>query len=76
MKEKLIKINRLGNTVYNNEVSENNHLTVDRIKLEYNGEKYTITPDFDGKLRIHAHGNELSVFPCVANEILVKGRDR
>lgn len=48
----------------------------DRISIEHNGEKYTITPEKDG-LRIHKHGicsymNYILVRPCSANEIVFR----
>lgn len=43
-----------------------------RMEIDINGIKYTLTERF-GKLQIHAHSEELTVFPLCANEICVEG---
>ena len=42
------------------------------MEIDINGIKYTLTERF-GKLQIHAHSEELTVFPLCANEICVEG---
>jgi hypothetical protein len=40
----------------------------DKVKIEIDGKKYTITERF-GRLNIHSHQDNISVHPCVANEV-------
>ena len=45
---------------------------VERIEIIIGDEKYTIT-ERHGKLNIHAHSDSLTVSPCCANQIDIKG---
>jgi uncharacterized protein (UPF0335 family) len=45
---------------------------VERLEIEINGIKYTITDRY-GEMKIHAHSEELLIKPCCANEVIIHG---
>jgi hypothetical protein len=71
LKEK-IKIERIG-LRSNSKIFEPLKET-DLISFKYGDTKFTITPDFDGKVRINKindYGDSISINPGCANEILL-----
>ena len=52
--------------------SDRTEKEVERIEIEIDGIKYTLTDRF-GELKIHSQSDEIIVKPCCANEVVVKG---
>lgn len=61
-----MKLTRIG--------SERPSIEVERIEIEIGGVTYELTERF-GELKIHAHADEITIKPCCANEVAVKGQD-
>jgi len=67
-----MKITRINGRDENKELCVPCH----RVHLEMpNGDVFQITVDNTNEIRIHGKWGRLMVYPCVSNEIVVKGDD-
>ena len=55
--------------------SDRTEKEVERIEIEIDGIKYTLTHRF-GELKIHSHSDAVFLIPCCANEVVVKGYNK
>ena len=52
--------------------SDRTEKEVERIEIEIDGIKYTLTDRF-GELKVHAHSDAIFMIPCCANEVVIEG---